>query len=77
MVHLFTRMSLPCFANRASNGGQLVNLDREVMTTNARRATDAQLARKPLEYVCMQADAAAQTAFALPMQSTMTHGTDR
>ena len=31
----------------------------------------------PLRFVSIQADAAAQTAFTLPMQSPVTHGTDR
>lgn len=47
------------------------------MDSNTRKARDAQQARNPLRYVVIQADACAQTAFALPMQSTMTHGTDR
>ena len=31
----------------------------------------------PLRFVSIQADAAAQTAFTLPMQSPVTHGPDR
>ena len=38
---------------------------------------EAKSNRHPLRFVSIQADAAAQTAFMLPMQSPVTHGTDR
>lgn len=38
---------------------------------------EAKANREPLKFVSIQADAAAQTAFALPMLSPLTHGTDR
>ena len=38
---------------------------------------EAKTNRHPLRFVSIQADAAAQTAFMLPMQSSVTHGTDR
>ena len=38
---------------------------------------EAKSNRHPLRFVSIQADAAAQTAFMLPMQSPVTQGTDR
>lgn len=38
---------------------------------------EAKSNRDPLRFVAIQADAAAQCALALPMVSTLTHGTDR
>ena len=38
---------------------------------------EAKSNRHPLRFVSIQADAAAQTAFMLPMHSPVTHGTDR
>ena len=38
---------------------------------------EAKSNRHPLRFVSIQANAAAQTAFMLPMQSPVTHGTDR
>lgn len=59
------------------DNNQIVEQNREVMAANCSAARAAHQDRRPLDYVCIQADAAAQTAFALPMQSTMTHGTDK
>ncbi|CAN0222306.1 unnamed protein product, partial [Scytosiphon promiscuus] len=55
----------------------LIELDRACLLRDEQRAIDAKRDREPLRFVSIQADAAAQTAFALPMLSPLTHGTDR
>ncbi|CAN0292175.1 unnamed protein product [Ascophyllum nodosum] len=54
-----------------------VELDRGCILRDEQRAMEAKSNRHPLRFVSIQADAAAQTAFMLPMQSPVTHGTDR
>ena len=55
----------------------MVNMDRRCLALNSQEALAAKADMKPLRKVCFQADAANQTAFALPMLSTVTHGTDK
>lgn len=56
---------------------QAVTADRERLSAISSGAIRAKANMEPLKFVSMQADAAAQTAFALPMCSPLTHGTDR
>ncbi|CAN0101251.1 unnamed protein product [Sphacelaria rigidula] len=56
---------------------QLVTLDRERLAFISRAAIRAKANQEPLKFVSLQADAAAQTVFALPMCSPVTHGTDK
>lgn len=64
-------------ARARSDSSQLVTLDRQRMAFIAEAAKRAKANMEPLKYVSMQADAAAQTAFALPMCPAVTHGTDK
>ena len=54
-----------------------IELDRECLLRDEQRAMEAKSNRHPLRFVSIQANAAAQIAFMLPMQSPVTHGTDR
>ncbi|CAM9794204.1 unnamed protein product, partial [Sphacelaria rigidula] len=56
---------------------KVLTADRQRLATISSGAIRAKANMEPLEYVPMQADAAAQTAVALPMCSPLTHGTDR
>ncbi|CAM9391774.1 unnamed protein product, partial [Hapterophycus canaliculatus] len=56
---------------------KLIELDRACLLRDEQRAIEAKRNRDPLRFVSIQADAAAQTAFALPMLSPLTHGIDR
>ena len=56
---------------------EIVKQDRQYLADIAEKARRAKAELSPLRSVSIQADAANQTAFALPMCSTLIHGTDK
>ncbi|CAN0498596.1 unnamed protein product, partial [Ectocarpus sp. 12 AP-2014] len=56
---------------------KIIELDRARLLRNEQLALEAKHNGDPLRHVSCQADAAGQIGFGLPMQDTVTHGTDR
>lgn len=65
-------LSLPIMTGR-----QEVSKDRDCLERRTAAALRAKANMEPLKFVSIQADAANQTCFALPMCSPVTHGTDK
>ena len=59
------------------SASQLVDLDRRCLARIAEAALTAKAGQELLSFVSIKADAANQTAFALPMLTPSTHETDR